>query len=57
MRTPVPSRALPSEAALRAALLGARSVAYSRLGASGSLSAKLIERLGSAADIDVVYQV
>ncbi|KRQ95644.1 molybdate ABC transporter substrate-binding protein [Bradyrhizobium jicamae] len=41
-----------SEAALRAALLGARSVAYSRLGASGILFAKLIDRLGIAADIN-----
>jgi molybdate transport system substrate-binding protein len=34
---------ISTEAALRAALLGARSVAYSRLGASGILFAKLIE--------------
>jgi len=38
--------------ALRAALLGARSVAYSRLGASGILFAQLIERLGIATDIN-----
>lgn len=37
-----------SEAALRAALLGARAVAYSRLGASGVLFAQLIARLGIA---------
>lgn len=43
---------IATEAALRAALLGARSVAYSRLGASGILFAKLIERLGIAADIN-----
>jgi molybdate transport system substrate-binding protein len=43
---------ISTEAALRAALLGARSVAYSRLGASGILFAKLIERLGVASDIN-----
>jgi molybdate transport system substrate-binding protein len=40
------------EAALRATLLGARAVAYSRLGASGILFAKLIEQLGIAAEIN-----
>ncbi|WP_342722305.1 substrate-binding domain-containing protein [Bradyrhizobium sp. B097] len=39
---------IASEAALRAALLGARAVAYSRLGASGILFAQLIVRLGIA---------
>ena len=43
---------ISTEAALRAALLGARSVAYSRLGASGILFAKLIGRLGIASDIN-----
>jgi molybdate transport system substrate-binding protein len=43
---------IATEAALRAALLGARSVAYSRLGASGILFAGLIEQLGIAADIN-----
>jgi molybdate transport system substrate-binding protein len=43
---------IATEAALRATLLGARSVAYSRLGASGILFAKLIDRLGIAADIN-----
>ena len=37
---------------LRAALLGARSVAYSRLGASGIFFAGLIERIGIAAEIN-----
>lgn len=37
---------IASEAALRAALLGARAVAYSKLGASGILFAQLIARLG-----------
>ncbi|MES5482017.1 substrate-binding domain-containing protein [Bradyrhizobium sp. INPA03-11B] len=39
---------IASEAALREALLGARAVAYSRLGASGILFAQLIARLGIA---------
>ncbi|MEH2608450.1 molybdate transport system substrate-binding protein [Bradyrhizobium sp. AZCC 1693] len=43
---------ISTEVALRVALLGARSVAYSRLGASGILFAKLIERLGIASDIN-----
>ena len=43
---------IATEAALRTALLGARAVAYSRLGASGILFAKLIERLGIASDIN-----
>lgn len=37
---------IATAAALRAALLGARAVAYSRLGASGILFAQLIARLG-----------
>src|SRR6202012_3790035 len=40
------------EAALRATLLGARCVAYSRLGASGIFFAQLIERMGIAAEIN-----
>src|SRR6201999_454600 len=43
---------ISTEAALRAALLGARSVAYSRLGASGILFATLSEQLGIASDIN-----
>ena len=43
---------IATEAALRAALLAARSVAYSRLGASGILFAQLIERLAIAPDIN-----
>src|SRR6187402_1347031 len=43
---------IATEAALRTALLGARSVAYSRLGASGILFAQLIERMGIATDIN-----
>ena len=43
---------IATEPTLRAALLGARSVAYSRIGASGILFAQLIERLGIAPEID-----
>jgi molybdate transport system substrate-binding protein len=43
---------ITTEASLRATLLAARRVAYSRLGASGILFAQLIERLGIAADIN-----
>ena len=43
---------IATEAALRTALLGARSVAYSRIGASGILFAQLIEQLGIAAEIN-----
>jgi molybdate transport system substrate-binding protein len=43
---------IATEPALRAALLAARSVAYSRIGASGILFAQLIERLGIAAEIN-----
>jgi len=42
---------ITTEAALRATLLGARAVAYSRLGASGIFFVKLIERMGITADI------
>jgi molybdate transport system substrate-binding protein len=43
---------IATEAALRATLLRARSVAYSRIGASGILFAQLIERMGIAAEIN-----
>jgi molybdate transport system substrate-binding protein len=43
---------IATELALRAALLGARSVAYSRIGASGILFAQLIERLAIASEIN-----
>ena len=43
---------MATEDALRTALLRARSVAYSRLGASGIFFAELIERLGIAAEIN-----
>jgi molybdate transport system substrate-binding protein len=43
---------IATEPALRATLLAARSVAYSRIGASGILFAQLIERLGIASEIN-----
>ena len=43
---------IATEAALRATLLGARSMAYSRIGASGIFFAQLIERMGIAAEIN-----
>ncbi|RXH14681.1 substrate-binding domain-containing protein [Bradyrhizobium guangzhouense] len=43
---------ISSEAELRKALLAARSVAYSRLGASGVYFAQLIERMGIATEIN-----
>ena len=52
MKAGEPHPDIATEAALRAALLAARSVAYSRLGASGILFAKLIERMGIAAEIN-----
>jgi molybdate transport system substrate-binding protein len=43
---------ISSVTALRTALLGARSVAYSRIGASGIYFAGLIQRMGIAAEIN-----
>jgi molybdate transport system substrate-binding protein len=43
---------IATPAALRATLLGARAIAYSRLGASGIFFAELIERLGIASEIN-----
>jgi molybdate transport system substrate-binding protein len=43
---------IATEAALRTALFGARSVAYSRIGASGILFAQLIGRMGISAEIN-----
>jgi molybdate transport system substrate-binding protein len=48
---------IATPAALRASLLGARAVAYSRLGASGILFAELIERLGIASEINARAQI
>jgi molybdate transport system substrate-binding protein len=43
---------IATETALRATLLGARCVAYSRIGASGIFFAQLIERMGIASEIN-----
>jgi len=43
---------IATEASLRAALLGARCVAYSRIGASGIFFAQLIGRMGIASEIN-----
>jgi molybdate transport system substrate-binding protein len=43
---------IATESALRAALLGARAVAYSRIGASGIFFAQLIGRMGIAPEIN-----
>jgi molybdate transport system substrate-binding protein len=43
---------IASLSALRATLLGAKSVAYSRIGASGIFFAQLIERMGIAPEIN-----
>lgn len=43
---------IATEAALRATLLGARSIAYSRIGASGIFFAQLIERLGIGSEVN-----
>ena len=43
---------IATEAALRKAVLAARSVAYSRLGASGIYFAQLMERMGIAGEIN-----
>ena len=52
VRAGEPHPDIATEPALREALLGTRAVAYSRLGASGILFAKLIERLGIASEIN-----
>lgn len=52
VKTGEPHPDISTEPALRATLLGARAVAYSRLGASGILFAKLIERMGIASEIN-----
>ena len=52
VRAGAPHPDISTEAALRATLLTARAVAYSRLGASGILFARLIEQLGIASEIN-----
>ncbi len=48
---------IATESALRATLLGARSVAYSRIGASGIFFAQLIERMGIASEINAKARI
>ncbi len=48
---------IATKAALRATLHGARSVAYSRIGASGIFFAQLIERMGIASEINARARV
>src|SRR5262249_11296784 len=43
---------ISTEAALRATLLAARSVAYSKIGASGIYFAELIQKMGIASEIN-----
>jgi molybdate transport system substrate-binding protein len=52
VKSGAPHPDIADEAALRAALLVARAVAYSRIGASGILFAALIERMGIAAEVN-----
>jgi molybdate transport system substrate-binding protein len=52
VRAGAPRPDITTPAALRGTLLGARSVAYSRLGASGILFAQLIERMGIAGEVN-----
>jgi molybdate transport system substrate-binding protein len=52
VRAGQPHPDIGNEAALRQTLLAARSVAYSRLGASGVYFAQLIVRMGIAAEIN-----
>jgi molybdate transport system substrate-binding protein len=48
---------IATEPTLRATLLGARSVAYSRIGASGIFFAQLIERMGIASEINAKARI
>ena len=52
VRAGAPHPDIATEAAFRASLLAARSVAYSKIGASGIYFAGLIERLGIAPEIN-----
>ncbi|MGY0574275.1 substrate-binding domain-containing protein [Bradyrhizobium sp. RDM12] len=52
VRKGAPHPDIANEAALRKTLLAARSVAYSRLGASGVYFAQLIARMGIAAEVN-----
>ena len=52
VRAGAPRPDIGSPQALRAALLGAKSIAYSRIGASGIFFARLIQRLGIAQEVN-----
>lgn len=52
VRSGAPKPDIASVAAFKAALLSARSVAYSKIGASGIFFAGLLERLGIAAQVN-----
>jgi molybdate transport system substrate-binding protein len=52
VRTGAPRPDIGSPQALKTALLGAKSVAYSRIGASGIFFARLIEQLGIAQEVN-----
>jgi molybdate transport system substrate-binding protein len=52
IKTGAPKPDIHSVAALKTTLLAARSVAYSKIGASGIFFASLIERLGIAAEVN-----
>jgi len=52
VRAGAPRPDIATEAALRAALLGAEAVAYSRIGASGIFFAQLIAQMGIASEVD-----
>lgn len=57
VRAGQPHPDIANEAALRETLLAARSVAYSRLGASGVYFAQLIVRMGIAAEINATATI
>lgn len=57
VRAGQPHPDIANEAALRKALLAARSVAHSRLGASGVYFAQLIVRMGIAAEINATATI
>ncbi len=57
VRAGQPHPDIGSEAALRSTLLAARSVAYSRLGASGVYFAQLIARMGIAAEVNATASI
>ena len=57
VKAAAPHPDIATVSALRATLLAARSVAYSRMGASGIFFAQLIERLGIASEINAQARI